>query len=300
MGDGTFSRRELMRKSGAAAGAAALVGSAGCIGTVQDAVPFVGGATYKSWLPEPGTVTDQDHYRFQFFDMNSIENNEDEFNDDTDYSDFENAWSPADVDWEDTNWIIFWRGGFVINADYDQESVAEDLEDEDYDDDTDHEGYTIYLGPNEGGAFAIDGSNLVLTSGSDPVGAAEDIIDTNGGSEDRYADESEDLNELIGALGDATFVRGRTMDEPDEENVERGRFDGMVARGRSTQVDGDTANGKAVVVYEDSDDVDTGDLEDWVEASQDRDGQFAEWDDISYSSNGRKGVIEGTLDTDEI
>lgn len=298
MGEGQLTRREMMRQGGAAVGAASLLGTAGCL----DSIPFIGGAKYKSWLPAPDVLGDGDHYSFQYINLKQVANNEDEFSDETvdGFSNIEQLWSPIDLDWDEANWVLAFQGSYVVNAGYDQDSVAGDLEDEDFSDDTDHEGYTIYLGPNERRAFAIDGSNIVLVGGEDPVDNAEAVIDTDNGNEDRYVDESDDMNTLVGALGSGTTVSGRTMEEPSEENVESGRFENMVAGGQSTSVNGSTSNGKYVVVYEDSSDVDTGDLEDWVEASQDNDGQFADWEDLNYNSNGRKGVIKASIDTDEL
>jgi len=298
MFDGTYTRRTMLRRSLGAVGAGAAAGIAGC----SSLNPFGGGAgVYADWLPEPDDIGDSDHYRFTYLDTEALEANEDELPDNFDIDSFEDSWNPVDVDWEDTSMVLFFNAITVIEADFTREDVADDLEDADYDDDTDHQGHTIYLGPNELRAYAVGDSTIVLRTaayGSDPVDSVEAVLDANNGEEDRYGDDSEDMAALTGELGGGAIVSGRTMEEIDNDNPDAGRFDHMVAAGSTTTINGETADRKWVIVYEEQDDVDTGDLEDWVDANDD--GEFEAVDDISYNQNGRKGVVTGTIDTDDL
>lgn len=299
MSDTGLTRRAILRRSVATVGAGAIASTAGCGGLN----PLGGGGPYIEWLPAPDEL-DEDHYGFFYFDMDAIESTEDQFDDDSfDPESFQQAWDPVSVDWEDTSMVLSLASNIVVEADFDRGSVAEDLEDADYDDDTDHEGYTIFLGPAELRAFAVSDSDIVVTGGGynpgDPVDIAEVIIDATTGNVARYADENEDMSTLVGELGAGTFVSGSTREQPETASPGNGVFDDMVASGSTTEVNGDTADETWVVVYDTADDVDTGDLEDWVDENSD-DGEFADVDDISYTQNGRMGIITGTIDTDDI
>lgn len=297
-----LTRRRMMRNATAAVGAATLAGSAGCLGSL----PFVGGGAgaYKKWLPDPGELnSESDHYRFSYIDMSTIVDNEDEFDEGTieDIEGVEDIWSPVSVDWDETSDLIFFQAAYVVQGDFSKDDVVSDLEDEDWDDDTDHEGFTIMLDEGEDRGMAVSDGTIVITSAfqGDPVDQAETIIDTSNGDEDRYVDEEEDMKALVNALGGGTVVRGGTMEEVDEGQAESGRFDHQVAQGRTMRVNGETSKVRYVVVYEEKDDVDTGDLEDWVEENEDTDQEFDDVEDVSYKQNGRTGIIEGTMDTDE-
>jgi len=138
------------------------------------------------------------------------------------------------------------------------------------------------------------------TPSNDSADIAEAIVDAETGNADRYADDNEDMSTLVGELGGATFVNGNTMEEPEDADPANGTFDAMVAEGQRAQVNGQRSDVKYAVVYESSDDVDTGDLEEWVDENDGSDEQFDDVDDISYNQNGRAGVITGKIDTDDL
>jgi hypothetical protein len=75
-----------------------------------------------------------------------------------------------------------------------------------------------------------------------------------------------------------------------------GNFENQVARGSATTVEGDTASRTWVLVFEDRDDIDTDDIEDWVDEGE----QFDDYDDVSINTNGRAVLVEGTIDTDDV
>ena len=298
--DRTHTRRAMLRRTLATAGAGALLGTAGCSGLN----PLSGGAgAYADWLPVPDDIGDRDHYQFAAVDTETLAANEDELSEEFDVSSLEESWSPVDIDWEDTSMILLFRSVVVIRDGFTREDVVDDLEDEDYDEDGEHQGHTMLVGPYELSAFAVGDQTLVLQTSayqSDPVDTVEAVLDAKNGDEERYGDDSEDMATLQGELGSATVVSGRTMEEVDNDNPDVGRFDNMVAEGSTTTIDGETADRTWVVIYESADDVDTDDLEDWVDENDSNGGTFDDVDDISYSQNGRAGIVTGTSDTDEI
>ncbi|WP_276252049.1 hypothetical protein [Haloarcula rara] len=306
MTERTFTRRTMLRRSLATAGAGALVGAAGCSSIPN---PLGGNTPYANWLPVPDDISDDDHYSFTYLNLDDIESNEDELDDESfDTSNFEGTWAPVDIDWEDVSGVttigiggFLGLGGLIVEAEFDRDDAISDLEDEDFEEDSEHEGYTLMLGPEESQAYAVGDGALVSAPASEgDTGTVEAIVDAKTGNGDRYGDENDDMGELIDALGGGTIIDGRTMDEPDEAEPAEGTFDAMVASGQRAKINGESTDLKHVVVYESEDDVDTDDLEEWVTENDGDDGQFENLEDISYDSNGRKGIITGTGDTDEL
>lgn len=302
MSDFSGTRRDVLRRGAAAIGAATIAGNAGCMG-------FLGGGSgsYSSWLPETGTIGDSDHYDFTKLNLQAFAEDEDEFDDENvNFEGFEDTWAPADVDWDDVSMLLRFNGISIVQADFETEDVVDDLEDEDYDEEEEYEGYKLMLGPDETSMAAVGDGTLVLAGmGSrggvrEPQDAVEDIIDTENGDEDRYEEDSDDFDELTDELGDDDIVSGSTMEPADETVEERGQFENQVAQGETLDVNGDETDGTWVLVFEDEDDVDVDDVEDWVEASQDQGGEFENWDDVEVSESGRNVVVEATADTDEI
>jgi len=305
MFDRTYTRRAMLRRGLATAGAGALVGAAGCSSIPN---PLGGNAPYADWLPVPDDVGDSDHYNFTYLNLDDLEKHEDELDDDSfDPSSYEEFWEPLDIDWEDASGLtilgfggLFGFGGLIVEADFNRDDAIEDLEDEDFDEDSEHEGFTLMLDSTESQVYAIgDGAVAITSSDGGDTDTAEAIVDAKTGSEDRYGDDSDDMSTLIGALGGGSLVTGRTMEEPDDDNPENGTFDHMVAMGSRDKINGESTDRKWVVVYDDEDDVDTDDLEEWVEENDGNDGTFDDVDDVSYNKNGRKGIITGTMDTDD-
>jgi len=297
-----ISRRRTLKLSVATASAGMFGGLAGCSN-----VPFIGGgADYTQWAFEPGTVSDSDHLSASFVDYATIVDNEDSFDSDYYESNFENTEdsfpiNAADLGVEDLNWQVSVSGyGGAVVADYNQEDVVGELEDNDFDDETDHEGYTIYLGSDEGRAVGIDGSTLVHSSGGfgtdeSPDAIVEALIDTSVGEEDRYVDENEHFAALSDEWGSPTVAFGSTQEPSEETNAQNGQFEGTTANGISIQVNGDTTDAKVAYVFEEEGDVDMDDVEEYADTDQ-----FDDLDDIGTSQNGNVAVITGTIDTDDL
>jgi len=66
----TYTRRAMLRRGLATAGAGALVGAAGC-----SSIPNLLGdnTPYAKWLPAPAAVDDSDHYNFTYFNVDDLE-----------------------------------------------------------------------------------------------------------------------------------------------------------------------------------------------------------------------------------
>jgi len=296
------SRRDALKAGAATAGVTAL---AGC-STITDAIPFIGGGNYTDWAFEPGTIGDSDHLLVSYTDFSTVVENESEFNSDYYDESFEGQedafpLEPTNLNVEDVSTSVSISGlGGRIAADYNQDDVDSELGDNDYDDDTDHEGYTIYLGPDEARAIGIDGNNLVYGStgfgtDADPVDIVEALIDTKNGNEDRYVDDSEGFATMTDQFGSPTFAYGSTQEPAEETDAENGQFEGNVAGGLAATVNGGTTDVMYVAVFENEGDVDVGDIQDYADSDQ-----FDDLNDVSTNQNGTAVLITGQVDTDEL
>jgi hypothetical protein len=288
------SRRETLRLGAAAAGLGAVGSLSGC-SQIKSAVPFIGGASYKQWLPAPDALGDSDHYYFSYTNYKQIRNNEDNFDEDV-YEDYENE-AETDllgVDIEDIDETISLGFGSaaVIVGSFDKEDVTDELEDNDFEDEDEQGNYTIYEAENGNGAVAVKGGTVVYGDDSDAV---ETILDTKNGDEDRYVGENDEFKELVNKIGSGTEVSGRTQEEVDETDEDYGEFEGAVASGRTDTVSGETTKVKHVTLFDDADDIPQDEYEDYIDDSD----YWDELDNVSVSKNGRAMVVTGQLDTDD-
>lgn len=298
MSDGTYTRRTLLRRSVATMSAGTVVGTAGCLDRIPNPL---GGGSYTAWLPAPDAL-DVDVYSFGRYDNDDWTETEDEFSDDYDESGIEDQWEPIGVSLDDVSESLYFHSIQVHVADFDRQDLVEDLEDENYDEEAEIEGYTLFLADGERRAFALNGSAFICTASyydyeQSPEDALTAVIEAKAGTEDRYVDESDAMSKLIDTLGTNSSVTGETV-EDDEDDPANGRFDEMVAQGATASLDGETTEREWAVVYESGDDVDLDDLEEWVDENDDEYGQFEDVDDIEYNQSGRVGRITGTMDTD--
>jgi hypothetical protein len=253
---------------------------------------------YADWLPAPSDLDGRDHYYFFYGDVEDIEANEDRIDESYyDPASLENAWSPLELGTEDVSQIIAIASSLAVEAEFDRDGAISTLEDEDFEEDSEYSGYTLMLGEFDDQVFAVGDGVLVVT---DEIDTAETIIDASGGDGERYDEASDDMATLVGALGGGTAVSGSTMDEPDQPDPENGQFENMVAKGERSRINGETAELAWVVVCDSEDDVDTDDLEEWVDANDGFDEEFDGVEDISYDSDGRTGIITGTADTADL
>ncbi|WP_136716117.1 hypothetical protein [Halorientalis salina] len=288
------SRRQTLRLGAAAAGLGAVGSLSGC-SQIKSAVPFIGGASYKQWLPAPDELGDSDHYYFSYTNYKQIRNNEDNFDEEA----FENYEAEAetdllDLDIDDIDEVVSLGFGSasVLIGSFNKEDVTDELEDNDFDDEDDQGNFTIYEPENGSGAVAVKGGTAVYADDSDAV---ETIIDTKNGDEDRYVGENEEFKELVNKIGNGTRVSGRTQEEVDETDEDYGQFEGAVASGGTDTVNGETTKIKSVTLFDDADDVPQDEFEDYIDDSD----YWDELDNVSVSKNGRAVVVTGQMDTDE-
>jgi len=294
-----YTRRTLLRRSAATVGAATVVGTAGCLDRIPNPL---GGSSYTAWLPEPDAL-EVDTYSFGRYDNEDWVATEDEFSDDYDESGIENQWEPISLSLDDISESLYFRSIQVHQAEFDRAELVEDLEDEDYDEEDDIEGYALYLNDDGSRAFALNDATFLFTAeyydyDQSPEDALTAVIEARAGTEDRYVDERDAFATLTDALKTTSAVDGETF-EDGEDDPANGSFDEMVAKGSTGTFDGETTQMEWVVVYESEDDVDLDDLEEWVDENDTDDERFDDVDDIEYSQSGRVGRITGTMDTDD-
>lgn len=307
MFDAPYTRRGLLRQSVATAVVASSPPFPGC-SRVERPLPVDGGSpVYTDWLPVPEDLNVGDHYQFIFADTARLAANEESLGGEPDG--WETVWHPVDLDWDETTVAISIASGIgVVAAEFDRDDLVGDLEDANFEDDTDHEGYTIYRDSDEQQAVGVGDGTLVVSDlaygspeDADPVDRVRTVIDTNSGDMDRYTEADEDMQTLVDTLDGGDLFRGRTFAPPEEPNPATGDFEHAVARGTAITIDGETSAYTTVVVFETADDALNHGLSAWVHANDgvgDEGTRFDDVEDITITRNGRAGVIEGTIDTD--
>ncbi len=299
MTDG-FDRRSVLRGIAAGVVAGSTTGLAGCGGLPINPGGPGGSSADASYLFEPGTVADGDHYTVRFADPATVAEFDGDLSDETVASIEDRAawlYEATDTDFDEASSQLTFRTVAVVAVDHDEEAVADELDDDDFDEDSEDEnGYRVFVSAEERFAVAFDGSVVIgaqPTSGeSDPVNIVEEVIDAEAGDADRYADESEAFAGLLDELDGDVFVGG-AHEATDETDAEGGRFEGEVARGLTASLDEDTTDVRLVLAFDDEDDVATDDVEEWTGADA-----FEDWDDVSVDAGGAVVTVSATLDTD--
>jgi len=284
----------------------AVVASAGC----SSLLGSESGDTevFTQWLPAPAALNNTDHYRFDYYDLATLAANRDSLGGEPTV--FEQAWQPVGLGWADATAVVTVDSVDVVTGEFDREAAVSDLREADYDRAGEYKGYARYRNPETGRVFAItDGTMLVsgvdrhAPDAVDPSARIQTVVDARTGDVDRYTEASEDMGTLVEELGAGTLVGGTTMEDPDAAAARSGRFENLVAEGARSVVDGGTVEEKWVYLYDRPRDVDTATLEAYVEANDDNaggvDAQFAAVEGISYTQDGRKGIITGTRDASE-
>jgi len=293
----------MLRRSAAVG---AVVGTAGC----SSLFGATGGNTdiFTQWLPAPAAIDTTDHYWFNYYDLETLAAQRENLGGEPTV--FERTWQPVGLDWDDATAVVTVAGVDVVTADVTTSDAVSDLEDAGYDSAGEYKGYAVYRNRDTGTVFAVtDGTLLVsavdqyATGSADPSGHIEAVVEARTGDVDRYAETSEDMSELVSELGAATLVTGTTMDPPDGVEAKSGRFDNLVAEGRQSAVDGETVEEQWVYLYERPRDVDVAALKAYVRANDNGSSRvgarFETVTDISYSAEGRAGIITGTRDASE-
>lgn len=294
-------RRTFVQTGVAAALGVGTAATAGCSN-----LPLVGsgGGAYTNWLHEPGEVTDRDHYSVNVIRPETVVGNEDAFDDS--YVDgvegaYDDMLDPTGLDTDEAREIVNTNVGTVFLGSFQVDDVVADLEDEDFDDDDEVGGFTIYTTDDEGRAWAVSSGALVGTfsrNGEAAPDVAETLIGVSNGEEDRYAEESDAMGVLTGTLSNGFQRFTQTYEASDQDAPESGRFEDSVGLGASLALSGDTVDLEYVVAYEDADDVDQGDLEDWVDGQDE--GTFDDVENVSYNTSGQAAIVTGQMDADDL
>jgi hypothetical protein len=326
------SRRSFLKTSGLAA-LLGVVGTAGCLETVDDAVGG-GPPDYANWLYDPAEVYDSDYVGFGTFDVQSVYENEDELpegmmdqveevNEEADFVDLDAMENVTGIAYGLPNQDLG-GGSMVVSGEFDVDAITAEIENEapeEYETTT-HGDFTLYTmtrehpaedGPDTNSATVAVSGDHVLVGGMQAPGvtsadAVTTMIDAGGGDVPRLHEENEDADELVSQLGDATLVVGGTFDAdltnftddatPDEV-VDA--VDDLVAVGVASDVDGDSVEHTMALVYATEDDASTEDVEDAldrVEETNDPAGDQLE--DRSVSRDGRAVLVSTTGETEAL
>lgn len=288
-----------MKQSAAIAGGAAMASFTGCLGLGG------GGGNYSNWMPEPDAF-DLEYYSGVFVNPSQVVSAEDNLSEDffDTLESLEDTFEATSIDFADFNSMFFFQGLSVSTTGVGNDEIKSELEDEDYDDD-DYEGYTLYESPDDAETPHVIGvGNTLIYARSmgeeDPTEVAEILVDTISGEEPTWTGESEEVSALQQQVGTPTLGTISFHEATENDNPEGGQFENSIGTGISLNINGETTDFGANIGYEDSDDVDTDDLEEWAD-SRDGDGEFFhDVDDISVSQNGRVGTVSGTIDTDDL
>jgi hypothetical protein len=292
-------RRELLKKGAAVTAGVGALSVSGC-----SQIPFVGsGGSYTKWLHEPGAVTDTDHYSARAFNPQPVFNNEDVFEESyiETLENWDDRLDPTGLNVDELNQVVSTNVANVYGGGFSQNDVVEELEDADFDDDDQINGYTIYERNDENQAWTVGSNTLVQTWSSDgetAVDVAETVVEVGSGGEARYVDEVEAMGVLSSNLSNGFQQYVNTYEETDEDDPEAGQFENSIGTGLTAGLNGETVNFDVVIAYEDRDDVDTDDLEDWIDEQEDN--LLEDLDDVSYNQSGRAGVVSGAMDADEV
>ncbi len=288
-------RRALLRALAGSAAASATVGLAGCADR-----GFLGGGTADgSYLFEPGTVADGDHYTVRFAAPDVVSAHDVALTDET-VTEVENraAWlyEVTDTEFEAASAQLTFRSVAVVELDHDPETVEDVLDDGSFEEyAVDEYGYRIFRSEDEGRAVGFDGATLVGATPApdepDPEDVVVEVLRTEAGDVPRY----DETNDAFGAVtdeltGDAFLVRSH--EDTDDTDVGRGRFDDEIVRGLTASFGGAASEVRIVLAFEEAEDIVLDDVAAWTETEA-----FGGWSDVSVDATGAVVTVSGTVDT---
>ncbi|RXK46463.1 hypothetical protein [Halorientalis pallida] len=316
-------RRRFLTAS-AALGTGAL---AGC-SAVTDAIPFVGGGglgDYQDWVYEPDRFASSDsggdfgdeNVALSIFAINqqAVYENRKELFPSTYNSLSTNFASNTGILPRNVSMLLSVPEGLVLTGSFERSEVTAELEDDsstEYESDGSHSGFDLYVQSDVGespDAFGVSGDAVVqgqrvdnFGSDSDSVAATDvvqGIVDTKAGSANRYVNANDDFGALVSSLSGSSFLTATVRDEPvssDDADEDSGEFEGLVANGQASTINGATTESQSVFVFDSESDADTGAVDDYVEFN-DNSGQFARARDVQVEQSGRTITITATSDT---
>ncbi|SEN72145.1 hypothetical protein SAMN05216388_1004279 [Halorientalis persicus] len=316
-------RRRFLAAS-AALGSGAL---AGC-SAVSDAIPFIGGGglgDYEQWVYEPDRFASADEsgefgddsVALSIFAINqqSIYENREELYPSTYSSLSRNFVSNTGILPRNVSMVLNLPEGVVLSGSFERGEVTAELEADtstEYESDGSHEGYDLYVRAEREespDAFGVADGTVVqgqrvdnFGSDADSVPATdvvEGIIDTNSGGATRYVNANDAFGTLVSSLSGSSFLTATVRSDPigsDEADENSGEFEGLVASGQASTINGATTDSQSVFVFDSQSDADTGAVTDYVEYN-DNEGQFARARNVEVSQSGRTITVTATADT---
>jgi hypothetical protein len=339
--DGEIGRRRLL----AAGGAAATAATAGCL----DAIPSLGGNwTDVRQYMRSGEAVDRDRPDFTIVEPSDLAPHEDAMHDDVSFRGQPHvpveatSGEPAfGIEWSNLNAVVgvgWYRRdrmtSHVLDVDYDRDALTDRLDGWDFSKRDDYEGFEVWarhvpdFEPSEGeeGRFEIKHlrkgqavamrDRLLVTANvyhNTQMTYAEATIDAIVGSADRYTEENDDGAALLDHLGDGGLRWGQLFDGPQPESLVEGNwgaFEDQVAQGTGLTVHGEQSTLRAVRVFDEPENLDMGDIEDWVTklpkyeafVGPDTEETRRPYENLDASAwrDGRVAVVEGRMPSSDL
>ncbi|WP_302082454.1 twin-arginine translocation signal domain-containing protein [Salinibaculum rarum] len=310
-------RRQFLATS-AAAGAGML---AGC-----EQIPFLGGGggsgAFANWVPAAGELEpDSEAVRFRVSSPTQIHGNRNNLRPNT-YAQRQRSYRTG-VSWQSLNMELSFESGTVYKGSYNVGDVDSELttpsgagDGGEYSQEDSKGNYDIYIPDGDDTddarqAWAVSGNAIISAQAtgsrfgntfSSAVENAKTIIDVGQNGEGRAVNDDDAFSTLANELG-GTIVYGRTLRDEissSRESIARGDFGGMVASGTSITINGKNSKFKRVFVFDNESEVNTGDLEEYVERNDTSGGILSYARNTSVSQSGSAGVVSATIDTYDI
>ncbi|WP_248517401.1 twin-arginine translocation signal domain-containing protein [Salinarchaeum laminariae] len=185
------SRRRFLKSSGALVGTGILASAAGCTGILGGGGGGGGGAipgSYTNWQYAPGTIRDTDNYFFNGIAPIEINEYEDSFDEewfDTTEAEVESQYELLDIDFDEVETVMSFDGStaqVLLGYEAEREDVTDALEENEFEEGEEYEGYQMFVGPNEQRAVALDDSDIVIGRSTSMTGGTDNPIEGNGQS----------------------------------------------------------------------------------------------------------------------
>ncbi|GAB3689351.1 hypothetical protein GCM10028857_24580 [Salinarchaeum chitinilyticum] len=185
------SRRRFLKASGAVVGTGLLGASAGCTGILGGGGGGGGGAipgSYVDWQYAPGEIRDTDHYSFSAMAPIEVDEYEDSFDEeffDSTEQTFESQYEFLDIDFDEIETTLSFDGNtaqVLLGYTADREDVTEALEDNEFEEGDEYEGYQQFVGPNQQRAVGIDDSDIVIGRSTAMTGGTDNPVAGDGQS----------------------------------------------------------------------------------------------------------------------
>lgn len=312
----------------------AVGGLSGC-SAIQDLIPGGGGiGAYTKWTYAPDTFeSDQESLSINATSYKSILSNSGKIDQDWRENIVTRSYPDLGINAEDIALELGLPQGRVITGSFDTDGVKTELTaskastpensfgnnftgSTEYESDGEYNGWELFVqsepdtSPN---AYAIGNGNILEArrapnrsndaSEVEATGVAEGIIDTGTNGDDRYVDNNDTFKSLTDKLDNGVSLNANMLqheigsDDGANENIPAGAFEGVVATGQSTAINGGTTKKKWVFVYDSEGDVDQGDVDEWIEANNTGEGSLSRYNDLSSSTDGNVATVTGTIPT---